>query len=85
MLLCSECDFTEKNTVEDTPKPQFKHDCEICYPLGQVDTSSADLPAGDVYVCPQGGFPTVVIRRSDEPSDYLSGDHLFEKLKVKNY
>jgi hypothetical protein len=47
--------------------PRFKHSCASCMFLGQED-------GYDLYACPQGyGSPTVIARRSSEPSDYASG------------
>lgn len=48
--------------------PRFQHDCDECRYLGEHGQY-------DVYWCPQAAvpdLPTVVLRRSDEPSDCTS-------------
>ena len=48
--------------------PKFKHDCPACIFLGEYK-------GDDLYFCPQRtlGTPSLVIRHSDEGSDYSSG------------
>jgi hypothetical protein len=46
--------------------PRYPHDCTACRYVGQ-------LLAFDVYVCPQGGLPTVVARYGAEGPAYASG------------
>jgi len=45
--------------------PHFQHDCAACTFLGSYEGS-------DLYHCPQHGFPTLIVRRSDVPQDYTS-------------
>jgi len=54
----------KENDGTYTLKP-FKHDCKECEWVGWISNSKL----GNVYIC-QG--KTVVIRYSDEPSDYWS-------------
>ena len=46
-------------------KPRHEHDCESCRFLGQ-------LAQYDIYVCPQGGHPTIVARHGRD-GEYFSG------------
>jgi hypothetical protein len=46
--------------------PRYPHDCTSCRYLGHV-------LAFDLYVCPQGGLPTVVARYGAEGPAYASG------------
>lgn len=54
--------------------PHYEHDCKVCEFVGIVVhlLSNGDMRTKDVYVCPQGGHPTVVIRQSNDPPDYAS-------------
>ena len=45
---------------------KYKHDCTECIPLGEFNDT-------DLYFCDKGFEPTVISRRSNEPSDYCSG------------
>ena len=56
-----------------SPVPRFDHDCDRCVFLG-------DINGQDAYVCPQGGYPTIVLRLSDVPWEYSSGGHLIDRL-----
>lgn len=47
-------------------KPKFKHDCPNCKYLGRHMGT-------DLYYCPQAGNGTIIVRRSDLPSDNTSG------------
>lgn len=59
------------------PEPRFEHDCTACTFLGEHENC-------DVYACDQGGtFPTIILRASDEPSDYASGQHLLERIPAE--
>ena len=48
------------------PKPRFTHDCKVCRFVGFFSDY-------DLYICPQGGNPTLVARFSNKGPDYLSG------------
>jgi hypothetical protein len=50
---------------------RYKHDCDICEFVGEQDEY-------DVYWCSLE--PTIVMRRSSEPSDYLSSESLIDKI-----
>lgn len=52
---------------------RYEHDCNRCAFLGQHRQY-------DVYVCRQGGWPTVVLRHGDDGPDYHSGAHLVDDL-----
>ena len=52
-------------TTTDQSKPRYKHDCAACTFLG----AHGDV---DLYHCPQHGLPTLIARRSSNPSDYTS-------------
>lgn len=54
-------------------EPRYVHDCDNCVFLG-------DHRGGDAYVCPQGNHPTIVVRWSDEPPHYDSGQHILGYL-----
>lgn len=54
--------------------PLYEHDCDRCVFLG---TAVWQHRLCDWYVCPQGGWPTVVRRYSDEPSGYDSSETFF--------
>ena len=62
-------------------KPNFKHDCDECVFLGEIrfrnnftrEVDPDTVQVADLYVCPQGGYPTVIARFSDTDSDYISG------------
>ena len=56
--------FTAK--LSGLTKPRFKHDCSNCTYLGRHKGK-------DLYHCPQGGVPTIIVRHSSVPSDYSSG------------
>jgi hypothetical protein len=47
-------------------KARYEHDCPKCVFLGRWG-------ATDLYFCGEHRAPTVISRRSDEPSDYVSG------------
>lgn len=51
--------------------PRYVHDCDECTFLGEVDEY-------DVYVHPRDYAIECVARRSDDPSDYLSGQRATE-------
>ncbi len=52
-------------------KAQYTHDCESCTFLGRdVDTNN-DTQV-DMYFCPQGGLPTIIMRYGNEGSEYTS-------------
>lgn len=52
-------------------KAQYTHDCESCTFLGRdIDTSSNTQV--DMYFCPQGGLPTIVMRYGNEGVEYTS-------------
>lgn len=61
--------------------PNFKHDCEKCVFLGKhlfrdnftVGVDPDIVRVCDLYVCPQEGSPTVIVRFSDDGADYKSG------------
>lgn len=55
--------------MTDTETPQYLHDCDSCIFLGRFE---ADYDY-DLYYCGGNGWPTVVGRRSDDGSDYISG------------
>ena len=63
-----------------TDLPRFEHDCDACWLVGSVTYAGViagqDETPCDVYVCPQGGMPTVVIRHGDDGPDYWSGASL---------
>lgn len=46
--------------------PQWKHECSTCIFIGRKGYD-------DVYVCDKGRLLEVVIRHSDEGTDYWSG------------
>ncbi len=48
------------------PPRRYQHDCTACVYLGHFEEY-------DLYVCPQGGIPTVIARFSSEGPDYQSG------------
>ena len=55
-------------------KPRWQHDCKWCEFIGTISGS-------DIYICPQAGNPTIVVRHSNKREDYFSGDKLvFGKL-----
>lgn len=61
---------------EDTP--YFKHDCDRCIFLGNLNNSDfhATPPRKeyyDLYFCKKGGMSTVIARYGDEGHKYLSG------------
>lgn len=47
----------------------YKHDCKNCEWVGWYPHSK---PYGNVYICRNGKDETLIIRYSDEPSDYWS-------------
>lgn len=48
-------------------RPKYTHDCKVCTFVGNHNST-------DLYYCQNGGpGPTVIARRSTEPSDYMSG------------
>ena len=55
--------------------PIHEHDCDVCIYIGSLGRTMGPGVARDVYVCPQGGYPTVIIRHGIE-GDYISGEHL---------
>jgi len=59
--------------------PIYKHDCNICTFIGNSFSESTQS-VSDLYYCPQNGLPTIIIRYSDEPSDYNSGFHHYYDL-----
>lgn len=75
--------------ASDTPVPLYPHDCDACAFLGSVIglslgsiVSLADEMEHpyDLYVCPQYGLPTVVLRFGSAPEEYTSGAHLVRRL-----
>lgn len=50
-------------------KANYEHDCDSCILLG---TDVHDGDPVDVYVCPQNGDPTIVIRYDHNGPDYTS-------------
>jgi hypothetical protein len=57
-------------------KPQFQHDCDHCVFLGRFVDEEQDPPGNaDLYLDYEGSssLVTVVARRGDEGSDYISG------------
>ena len=46
--------------------PAFEHDCDECVFLGRYEDH-------DLYLCPQGGMPTVVARWGNDGPEYTSG------------
>src|ERR1044072_1145232 len=62
------------------PYAYFEHDCPVCFFVMARDAMEREgiFPAGkcDVYVCPQMGWPTVVVRYGNNGWEYSSmGDH----------
>lgn len=57
--------------------PEFEHDCDQCIFLG----FSEDL--GDLYVCPQGGYPTAVIRDGDDGWRYSSSESTVSRFPAE--
>ena len=53
-------------------KPQYQHNCEACVFLGRY-TDSDQQRDFDLYVCPQGGIPTVIARFGNDGPEYSSG------------
>ena len=52
-------------------KAQYTHDCDSCTFLGRdIDTGSNTQV--DMYFCPQGSLPTIVMRYGNEGADYTS-------------
>lgn len=49
--------------------PYYTHDCKACQFVGRLDLY-------DIYICPQGGNPTIVARYANKGPDYLSGQRL---------
>jgi len=47
-------------------EPTYKHDCENCVFVPWPGQSF------ELYICPQNGNPTLLKRRSSEPSGYES-------------
>lgn len=57
------------------PVPRYTHDCEKCEYLGTYNDH-------DLYHCNKmGRLPTVIARRSSEPSDYLSGMSIAARVR----
>jgi len=56
----------------------WDHDCESCRLIGMLSLPAQDgsstLDLFDIYVCPQGGHPTIVARYGDEGPEYISGN-----------
>jgi len=61
--------------------PHFAHDCGECLFLDTI-IAGGDLriPSGDAYVCPQMGYPTIVVRYGNEGPEYVSGEYLVDRL-----
>lgn len=57
--------------LHDMAVPVHEHDCDECIFLANVKLVTGDTH--DVYVCRAFGYPSYVVRHSDEPSDYASG------------
>ena len=51
-------------------QPIYIHDCTNCTFLGGDTDANGDTV--DMYFCPQGGLPTIIMRYSDDGSDYAS-------------
>jgi|JFJP01.1.fsa_nt_gi hypothetical protein len=56
--------FTTK--LSGLTKPRFKHDCTECTYLGRHNGK-------DLYHCTQVGNPTIIVRHSNHPAEYVSG------------
>lgn len=57
---------------------RYNHDCANCKPLGIFGKV-------DLYYCDHGGFmPCILVRYSDEPSDYSSGNPAFNQILDNN-
>lgn len=52
---------------------RYTHECDRCTFLGRDGEH-------DVYVCPQVGWPTVILRFASDGPDYHSGAHLVDRL-----
>lgn len=50
-------------------KPRYQHDCKYCDFIGTIH-------GDDVYICPQNGRPTIVVRQGNKRENYLSGERL---------
>lgn len=55
--------------MSDAVSPRFTHDCSACLFVGHANDDGISV---DVYVCPQHGRPTIVVRYSDDGPDYSS-------------
>ena len=63
--------------------PFYTHDCEGCHFLDTIIGTSEEgkfIPSGDAYVCPQMGYPTIVVRWGNDGWEYTCGDHLVDRL-----
>jgi len=72
--------------LNQTRKPKYKHDCDKCMFIDVehlTNEESKTYKESDVYWCNQGGLPTIIIRNSDTPEDYISGmDSENARLKI---
>lgn len=58
-----------RGNYSGAPERRYAHDCEECRFIGK-------LRKYDVYVCPQGGHPTIIARYGDEGHNYMSSASL---------
>lgn len=64
----------ESAYVEINPKPRYEHDCDNCIYVGAISYYSNEHNYADVYLCQHDSSYSLIVRFSDEPSDYASND-----------
>lgn len=69
-------EWRAKGGFDPYTAPRYVHDCGQCVFVGQHERA-------DVYVCPQTGYPTVVMRWSAAGGDYTSGASLIDRLPAE--
>lgn len=69
-------EWRAKGGFDPYTAPRYVHDCGQCVFVGQHERA-------DVYVCPQAGHPTVVMRMSAAGGDYTSGASLIDRLPAE--
>lgn len=67
---------------QSVSKPKYEHDgCPACEFVGKTDSDGNNDPQHyDVWVCPQGSIPTVILRYSSEGSEYSSGAVFYPEM-----
>lgn len=66
---------------EHIREPQYEHDGDCCTYLGRYRSQDKDhihKDGYDLYYCPQGNLPTVIMRFGNDGWEYYSGIALAE-------